>query len=117
MITSQIILQRLSNAVNGSEKELYTDGELREFAEFYLDKWDDNTSEDVIAEAFVDYWWNSSHPCRRCSECGSLMCEGYCVSMGAAYYCCDQCLYKHFTPSEWQQECENDDQSYYTEWR
>ena len=52
MITSQIILQRLSNAVNGSEKELYTDGELQEFAEFYLDKWDDNTSKDVIAEAF-----------------------------------------------------------------
>ena len=61
MITSQIILQRLSNAVNGSEKELYTDGELQEFAEFYLDKWDDNTSEDVIAEAEIKFGEGAIH--------------------------------------------------------
>ena len=43
----------------------------------YLDKWDENTSEDVVAESFVDYWWNTGRACRRCSECGKLMREGY----------------------------------------
>ena len=61
------ILSRLSNAVSGTEKELYTEQELNNFAAFYLDKWDENTSEDVVAEAFMDYWWDTDHPCRRCS--------------------------------------------------
>lgn len=81
------ILSRLSNAVSGTEKELYTEQELNNFAAFYLDKWDENTSEDVVAEAFMDYWWDTDHPCRRCSVCGKLMNEGYCEDMGAAYYC------------------------------
>ena len=78
------ILSRLSNAVSGTEKELYTEQELNNFAAFYLDKWDENTSEDVVAEAFMDYWWDTDHPCRRCSVCGKLMNEGYCEDMGAA---------------------------------
>ena len=75
-----------------------------------------NTSEDVIAESFTDFWWESEHPCRRCSECGRLMREGYCVDMGAAYYCSDECLHTEYTDAEWAEECENNDQSYFTEW-
>ena len=53
---------------------------------------------------------------RLCSVCGSLMRDGYCEDMGAAYYCCDDCLHKEFTEESWAEECEENDQSYYTEW-
>ena len=95
---------------------LYTEPELNKFAEFYLDKWDENTSEDVIAESFTDFWWDTDRACRRCSECGRLMRAGYCADMGVAYYCSDECLHSDFTDEEWVEECENNDQSYYTEW-
>ena len=42
--------------------------------------------------------------------------KGYCVDMGAAYYCSDDCLHTEHTEEEWAEECENNDQSYYTEW-
>lgn len=77
---------------------------------------DENTSEDVVAESFVDYWWNTDRACRRCSECGKLMREGYCADMGVAYYCSKDCLHSDFTDEEWAEECESNDQSYYTEW-
>ena len=48
MTTIQSILSRLTKAVGGTEKMLYIEPELNKFAEFYLDKWDENTSEDVI---------------------------------------------------------------------
>ncbi len=73
------ILERLTKATNGTDKELYTEEERDKFAEFYVDKWDENTSEDVIAEAFTDYWWETDKPCRRCSRCGKLMRKGYWV--------------------------------------
>ncbi|KAB3652664.1 hypothetical protein GAT26_15855, partial [Phocaeicola vulgatus] len=60
--------------------------------------------------------WNTDRTCRRCSECGKLMREGYCVDMGVAYYCSKDCLHTDFTDEEWNEECENNDQSYYTEW-
>ena len=93
MTTIQSILYRLTEAVSGTDKELYTEDELNKFASFYLDKWDENTSENVIAESFTDFWWNTDRTCRRCSVCGKLMREGYCVDMGAAYYCSDECLH------------------------
>lgn len=68
MTTIQSILSRLTKAVGGTEKMLYTEPELNKFAEFYLDKWDENTSEDVIAESFTDFWWDTDRACRRCSE-------------------------------------------------
>lgn len=73
MTTMKSILSRLTQAVSGTDKELFNEKELNQFASFYLDKWDENTSEDVVAESFVDYWWNTSRACRRCSECGKLM--------------------------------------------
>ena len=125
MTTIQSILYRLTEAVSGTDKELYTEDELNKFASFYLDKWDENTSENVIAESssenviaesFTDFWWNTDRTCRRCSVCGKLMREGYCVDMGAAYYCSDECLHTEYSDEEWAEECENNDQSYYTEW-
>lgn len=116
MTTIDSILSRLTRAVSGTEKELFTESELHKFAEFYCDKWDENTSEDLIAESFVDYWWNSERTYRRCSECGKLMRTGYCVDMGVAYYCSEECLHSDFTDEEWAAECESNDQSYYTEW-
>ena len=114
--TMKSILSRLTQAVSGTDKELFSEQELNQFASFYLDKWDENTSEDVVAESFVDYWWNTDRACRRCSECGKLMREGYCADMGVAYYCSKECLHSDFTDEEWAEECESNDQSYYTEW-
>ena len=116
MTTIQSILSRLTNAVSGTDKELYTEQELNQFAEFYLDKWDENTSEDVIAESFTDFWLDSDKTCRRCSICGKLMRTGYCVNMGDAYYCSNECLHSEYTDKEWAEECKSNDQSYYTEW-
>ncbi len=44
MTTIQSILTRLTMAVGGTDKELYTEDELNKFATFYLDKWNENTS-------------------------------------------------------------------------
>ena len=49
MTTIQSILYRLTEAVSGTCKELYTEDELNKFASIYLDKWDENTSENIIA--------------------------------------------------------------------
>lgn len=116
MTTTNSILCRLDEATRGTDRELFSEEELNRFASLYLDKWDDGTSMDVVAEAFVDYWWNTDRNCRRCSVCGKLMREGYCEDMGEAYYCSPDCLHTNFTDEEWDEECENNDQSYYTEW-
>lgn len=116
MTTRESILSRLTKGVSGTDQELFSKDELNKFADFYRDKWDENTSEDLIAESFVDYWWDTNRACRRCSECGKLMREGYCVDMGVAYYCSEDCLHSDFTDEEWAEECESNDQSYYTEW-
>lgn len=77
MTTIQSILSRLTEAVSGTDKQLFNEQELKKFATFYLDKWDENTSEDVIAESFTDFRWDTDRTCRRCSICGKLMREGY----------------------------------------
>lgn len=116
MTTKESILRRLTEAVSGTDKELYTEDELNKFASFYLDKWDEDTSEDVIAESFTDFWWNTDRTCRRCSVCGKLMDEGYCHDAGFRYYCSDECLHHDFTDEQWEQECDENDQSYWTQW-
>lgn len=57
-----------------------------------------------------------SNMARICSICGKTMTEGYCCGMGWRYYCSDECLSHDFTKEEWRRECEEDEQSYYTEW-
>ena len=86
MTIIQSILSRLTEAVNGTDKELYTEDELNKFATFYLDKWDENTSEDVIAESFTDFWWDTDKDLQKVFYLWQLMREGYCVDMGAVYY-------------------------------
>ena len=110
------IIQRLSYAVHGTENNFFTEEEIETFASKYLSVWDKNTSDDVIAESFVDYWWNTDKTCRRCEECGKFMREGYCVDAGDAYYCSDDCLHMNYTEKEWAEECANNEQSYYTSW-
>ena len=64
MTTRESILSRLTKGVSGTDQELFSKDELNKFADFYRDKWDENTSEDVIAESFVDYWWDTDRACR-----------------------------------------------------
>lgn len=113
--TKESILERLLDATNGTAAQLYTQEELNEFCTFYESIWDENTDADLIAEAFVEDKWNSNKPCRRCDVCGNLMNKGY-VDDALYYYCSDDCLHEDFTPEEWLEECENNDDSYYTEW-
>ncbi|MDD6506797.1 MAG: hypothetical protein PUF39_05405 [Prevotellaceae bacterium] len=40
----------------------------------------------------------------------------YCQDAGANYYCSDECLHTEFTEEEWETECQENDQSYFTEW-
>lgn len=54
---------------------------------------------------------------RRCTECGRIMTEGYCVGGGDEYYCSDECLHEHYTPDEWEKMCEEEEsECYYTTW-
>lgn len=40
---------------------------------------------------------------RICNECGKHIKEsGYVVENGVEYYCSNDCLHKHYTPSEWE---------------
>jgi len=95
----------------------YTDKELAEFAHSFESKWTKGTSDDEVADAFLEYWWDTDRPVRRCSVCGRLMCDGYCSDMGASYYCSDECLLHDYSDmNEWEEECQSNDQSYYTEW-
>ena len=54
---------------------------------------------------------------RKCDECGKGMNEGYVIDAGAAYYCSDECLHKHFTEEEWTELYDDgNSESYWTEW-
>ncbi|MBQ8997783.1 MAG: hypothetical protein IJ086_03695 [Clostridium sp.] len=53
---------------------------------------------------------------RICSECSNLMIEGYVFDSGMEYYCDDNCLHKVFTDEEWKEECEDNENSYWTQW-
>lgn len=117
LTTIQKILKQLSIAVKGSEQEYYTDKELCQFAQAFRSKWTDGMSDNEVADGFLDNWWNTDKPVRRCSICGRLMREGYCSDMGASYYCSDECLLQDYSNMEkWYEECQSNDQSYYTEW-
>lgn len=97
--------------------EYFNDDELRQIYSEY-DDWFSKceTPEDIVSTfaSIIHNWDDGDY--RICSECGNIMCEGYCVNQGDYYYCSNECLHKHFTEEEWQQECEENDQSYYTEW-
>lgn len=52
---------------------------------------------------------------RICSECKQNMTQGYMIGDGDEYYCCDKCLFKHYTPKEWREIYESEN-GYWTEW-
>jgi len=110
-----VVEDLLRKATKGTSEEIYSTEDLDRFASNYgrtIEIYDGNH----IANSFVDYFRDTSKECRRCSVCGRLMQEGYCVDAGWKYYCSDECLHKDFTDEEWEEECKNNDQSYWTQW-
>ena len=54
---------------------------------------------------------------RTCDECGVVMIAGYCINGGDEYYCCEECLHKHYTQEEYIALYDDGyGDSYYTEW-
>lgn len=113
--SKESILARLYVASNGTSEKLYSQEELNQWAMFYTAIWDDCTNADLIAKRFVEDHLENNRPCRRCCVCGNLMNKGY-VCDAFYCYCSDECLHEDFTPEEWLKECDNNGDSYYTEW-
>lgn len=111
MLSTELILHRLCLGSRGSVLEHYTTEEIAAFADANAPHWDDETTEDVITESFVDDMWNTTKPCRRCSVCGRIMREGYFEldgldyfgQPGGGYYCSDQCLHHVYSQTEYVQ--------------
>lgn len=95
------IIQRLSYATHGTEKNFFTKEEIENFAVENLSVWDKNTSDFIIAEAFVDFWRNTDRECERCGECGKLMREGCCMNIDEDYYCSIECLRMNYSREEY----------------
>jgi hypothetical protein len=53
---------------------------------------------------------------RVCDMCGSIMFDGYVRDGGWIYYCSEECLYTDFDEEGWCKECENNEESYWTQW-
>lgn len=106
-------LHELRKQTSDSVYEYYNEEEIEGFIKYCCNNLIPFES---VADSFVDYWWDSDKQCRRCSVCGKIMREGYCLNAGDAYYCSDECLHTVWTQEEWENECMMDDQTYYTEW-
>lgn len=50
-----------------------------------------------------------------CSDCGTIMDEGYVLYDGEAYYCSDSCLYEHFSEDDYE-EAFHQDEACWMEW-
>lgn len=116
MLSKKRILEKLNQATSHTAKEIFSDELLDKFATFYEDKWDEVTSDDVVAESLVDFYWGNEIQCRRCDVCGKLFAEGYHSESKEEYYCSEECLNTEFSQEEWEKECDEYDQSYYTNW-
>ena len=76
---------------------------------------------DAIIETFKEYiQTNGIKYARKCDKCGCGMNEGYVINGGEEYYCTPKCLHEVYTPKEWQDMYEADDNNnsdnYWTEW-
>lgn len=76
---------------------------------------------DAIIETFRAYIIkNGINYARLCDKCGNGMNEGYVIEGGVEYYCTPKCLHEVYTPKEWQDMYEADDNgnsdNYWTEW-
>lgn len=106
------ILRKVTDHTAG---QIYSTIELDAFIENYL-KENSVIVPNKVADALVEYYHDTANECRRCSVCGRLMQEGYCQDGGYRYYCSDDCLHTEYSDEEWNKECENNDQSYWTQW-
>ena len=52
----------------------------------------------------------------KCTNCGKVFNEGYCINGGDKYFCSDDCLHTLFTPKEWKEHYNDGGDSYWTEW-
>ena len=76
---------------------------------------------DAIIETFRAYIIaNGVNYARICDKCGCGMNEGYVIEGGVEYYCTPKCLHEVYTPKEWQDMYEAEDNgnidNYWTEW-
>lgn len=76
---------------------------------------------DAIIETFREYIIaNGVNYARVCDKCGCGMNEGYVIEGGVEYYCTPKCLHEVYTPKEWQDMYEAEDNgnsdNYWTEW-
>lgn len=106
------IVKILNKATKGSASELYDDEFLLRAAYYYFNRSSDPITSKEVVEDFLE----SVDNVRRCSICGRLMQEGYCQDGGYRYYCSDDCLHHDFTDEEWNEECDNNENSYWTQW-
>lgn len=111
MFEIEQVLEMLSRATKGTSKEILTEEEATNFTFRYIN--DNNT---FSAEEIAEHCGDVFDDVRRCSVCGRLMQEGYCQDGGWKYYCSDECLHKHFTDEEWNDECDRNENSYWTQW-
>lgn len=44
---------------------------------------------------------------RICSECGKEMSEGFVINNGMEYFCCEECLHKHYSHEEYLEMYDN----------
>lgn len=111
----EVVEDLLRKATKGTSEELYDTRDLDRFASSYV-KYPEIYDGNYIANSFVDFYHDTTKECRRCSVCGRLMQEGYCQDGGYRYYCSDDCLHTEYSDEEWNKECDNNDQSYWTQW-
>lgn len=106
------ILRKVTDNTAG---QIYSTIELDAFIEDYLKK-NSVIIPNKVADALVEYYWDTPNECRRCSVCGRLMQEGYCEDGGWRYYCSDECLHTKYSDEEWNEECDKNENSYWTQW-
>lgn len=55
---------------------------------------------------------------RICTECGSIMTEGFCIENGMEYYCSEECLHKNISEEEYLELYDDGNgDTYWTQWR
>ena len=52
---------------------------------------------------------------RRCSHCGRVMDEGFCIFDGQEYYCSKDCLHSAYSDAEYNSLYESNE-AYWTQW-
>ena len=92
---------------------------LAEECRYYPELWKEFGEGILSHKEDVDFWNSLSEhiACFRvCDECGKPMIEGYVVD-GCEMYCSDECLHKHLTDEEFEEQYDNGNgDTYWTTW-